>query len=202
MLLALGMLASYLLGSFPTSYFVGRWFAGKDLRELGSKNLGATNVYRVLGLKHAIPVAIVDVVKGVVPVSVFAPQVGTGPWIPVTLGVAAVVGHVFPVFLKFRGGKGVATASGAVLVLAPTALAVSLVVWTAALMITGYVSVASILGALVFPVAAWFVVPEDVYALGVGLVLAVFILFTHRANIRRLVLGTENRFGDGRRGTS
>jgi len=200
--LALWTLGSYLLGSIPTSYIVGRWFARKDLREFGSKNLGATNVYRVLGLKYAIPVGIVDVAKGVVPVAVFAPHVGSGPWVPVTLGAAAVFGHVFSVFLRFRGGKGVATASGAVLALAPAALAVSLVVWVVALTLTGYVSVASILGALVFPVAAWFAVPEDVYTVGVGLVLAAFITFTHRTNIRRLALGTENRFGEWRRRTS
>ena len=201
MLFALGALGSYLLGSVPTSYIVGRWIAGKDLRQHGSKNLGATNVYRVLGLKYAIPVAIVDVAKGVVPVALFAPHVGSGPWAPVTFGAAAIVGHVFSVFLKFRGGKGVATASGAVLALAPTALAVSLVVWVVVVALTGYVSVASVLGALVFPVAVWFSMPEDVYTFGAGLVLAAFIVFTHRANIRRLALGIENRFGDGRHGT-
>ena len=202
MLFAFGILGSYLLGSVPTSYVVGRWIAGKDLRQHGSKNLGATNVYRVLGLQYAIPVAIVDVAKGVVPVALFAPHVGSGPWVPVTLGAAAVFGHVFSAFLKFRGGKGVATASGAVLALAPTALAVSLVVWVAVVTLTGYVSVASVLGALVFPVAVWFAMPEDMYMFGAGLVLAAFIVFTHRTNIRRLALGVENRFGEGRRGTS
>ncbi len=202
MLFALGALGSYLLGSVPTSYIVGRWIAGKDLRQHGSKNLGATNVYRVLGLKYAIPVALVDVTKGVVAVTVIAPQVSAEPWVPIAFATAAVLGHVFPVFLKFRGGKGVATAGGAVLVLAPTALAVSLVVWVVALTLTGYMSVASVLGALVFPVAVWFVMPEDSYAVAVGLALAAFIVFTHRTNIRRLALGIENRFGEGRRGTS
>jgi glycerol-3-phosphate acyltransferase PlsY len=201
-LFALGIFGSYLLGSVPTSYIVGRWIAGKDLSKLGSKNSGATNVYRVLGLKYAVPVAIVDVAKGVVPVAVIAPEVASGPWGPFALGMAAVVGHVFPVFLKFRGGKGVATASGAVLALAPTALAVSLVVWVVTLALTGYMSVASILGALVFPLAAWFVVPRDLHTFGVGLMLAAFIVFTHRTNIQRLALGIENRFGEGRRGPS
>ena len=202
MLFALGAIGAYLLGSIPTSYVIGRWIAGKDLRQLGSKNLGATNVYRVLGLKYAIPVAIVDVTKGVVPVTVIAPHVGAGPWVPITLAAAAVLGHVFPVFLKFRGGKGVATAGGAVLAIAPTALAVSLVVWVVALTLTGYMSVASVLGALVFPVAAWFIMPDDMHTFGAGLVLAAFIVFTHRTNIRRLALGIENRFGEGRRGAS
>jgi glycerol-3-phosphate acyltransferase PlsY len=198
--LALWFLAAYLVGSIPTSYLVGKTFASKDLRELGSKNLGATNVYRVLGLKYAIPVALVDISKGIVPVSVFARYAGSEPWLPITLGGVAVVGHVFSVFVKFRGGKGVATASGAVLALVPKAFLASLVVWVAALMFTGYVSVASMLAALVFPIAAWFVAPNDVYIFGIGLILAAFILFTHRSNIRRLAIGTEHRFGKWRVG--
>jgi glycerol-3-phosphate acyltransferase PlsY len=201
-ILAFWIFASYLLGSTPTSYIVGRTFASKDLRELGSKNLGATNVYRVLGLKYAVPVAIVDITKGIIPVSFFAPLAGPEPWIPITLGSVAVFGHVFSVFVRFRGGKGVATASGAVLALAPAVFVVSLVVWVVAVALTGYVSVASILGALVFPVAAWFVLPDEAYTFGVGLILAVFIVFTHRPNIRRLALGTEHRFGKRRVGAS
>ncbi len=196
------ILASYVLGSTPTSYIVGQTFASKDLRELGSKNLGATNVYRVLGLKYAIPVGLIDVAKGVIPVTLFARYAGSEPWIPITLGAVAVFGHVFSVFVRFRGGKGVATASGAVVALAPTAFLVSLVVWIVAVKLTGYVSVGSILAALVFPAAAWFAAPDDVYTFGVGLVLAVFILFTHRTNVRRLALGTEHRFGRWRIGAS
>ena len=188
-------LASYLVGAFPTSYLVGRWIGKKDLRKHGSKNLGATNVYRVLGLKYAIPVALLDIGKGVVPVAVFSRFAGNDEWIPVTLGAIAVFGHVFSVFVRFRGGKGVATACGAVLALAPAALGVSAIVWLGALLATRYMSVASILGALVFPVAAWFLVPDDAYVLGVGTLLVVFILFTHRTNIRRLAMGTENRLG-------
>lgn len=202
MTLALWIFASYLLGAVPTSFIVGKLFAGEDLRELGSKNLGATNVLRVFGLKYAIPVGLVDITKGYLPVAVFAPRAGSEPWIPITLGAAAVFGHVFSIFVKFRGGKGVATASGAVLALAPTALAVSIVVWVVTLLLTGYVSVASMAGAMVFPAAAWFLVPGDTYTFWVGLALAAFIVFTHRSNLRRLALGTENRFGKGRLGTS
>jgi len=200
--LAFWIFVSYLFGSIPTSYIVGRTFASKDLRKLGSKNLGATNVFRVLGLKYAIPVALVDITKGVIPVSLLASYAGSEPWIPITLGAAAVIGHVFSVFVRFRGGKGVATASGAVLALAPTAFVVSLVVWIVAVTLTGYVSIGSILGALVFPVAARVVMPDDIYTFGVGLILAAFIVFTHRANIRRLALGTEHRFGKWRVGAS
>lgn len=197
--LGIWCLASYFLGSIPTSHLVSKLVTGVDLRELGSRNLGATNVYRVLGWGFAIPVGVFDVVKGYVPVAMFAPRVGPDPWIAVVLGVAAVVGHVFSVFVRFRGGKGVATATGAVLALAPAALAVSLLVWILTLAITGFVSLGSILGALAFPIAAWFLAPGEPYVLGVGVILAAFIVFNHRHNIRRLAAGTENRFGSRRR---
>ena len=195
MTFGLWIVASYLLGSIPTSYLVGRLGAGIDLRQHGSKNLGATNVYRVLGWRYAVPVGLVDVAKGTVPVAVFGPLAGTEPWMPMVLGLTAVLGHAFSVFVKFRGGKGVATAAGAVLALAPAALGVSAAVWLATLALSGYVSVASILGAAVFPVAVRLTDPTDRYALGVGIALALFIVLTHQSNIRRLAAGTENRFG-------
>jgi len=194
MTLALWILAAYAMGSIPTSYLAGR-IAGVDLRQQGSKNLGATNVYRVLGWKYAVPTGLVDVAKGAIPVALFAPRAGSESWIPMLIGVAAVLGHVFSIFLKFRGGKGVATAAGAVLALAPAALGVSALVWIGVLLVSGYVSLASILGALAFPVAVRLTDPEDSYALGIGLALVLFIIFTHRSNIRRLATGTENRFG-------
>jgi glycerol-3-phosphate acyltransferase PlsY len=187
--------ASYLLGAIPTSYLAARYGAGINLREHGSKNLGATNVYRVLGWKYAVPVGLFDVAKGAVPVALFGPLAGDEPWIPILLGVAAVVGHVYPVFVRFKGGKGVATAAGAVLALAPAALGVSAVVWVLVLAVTGYVSAASMLGAVLFPFAARLTNPENPYIFGLGIALAAFILITHRSNIRRLASGEENRFG-------
>jgi len=198
-MVSLWILASYLLGAIPTSYLAARLGAGIDLRNHGSKNLGATNVYRVLGWKYAVPVGLFDVAKGTVPVAVFGSLAGGGAWVPVALGVAAVVGHVFSVFVKFRGGKGVATAAGAVLALAPIALGLSAIVWVAVLAVTGYVSAASMLGAVAFPIAVRFTSPEDNYTFGVGIALAVFILATHRSNIHRLITGQENRFGRRRR---
>ena len=194
------ILASYLLGAIPTSYLAARFGAGIDLRDHGSKNLGATNVYRVLGWRYAIPVGLFDVAKGTVPVAVFGRLAQGGEWVPVVLGVAAVMGHVYSVFVRFRGGKGVATAAGAVLALAPIALGISAVVWVVVLGATGYVSAASMMGAVAFPGAVWLTAPEDRFTLGVGVALAVFILVTHRSNIRRLIKGQENRFG--RRGRS
>ena len=194
MRLALGVLVAYLLGAVPTSYLVARRFGGIDLREHGSKNLGATNLYRVMGWRYAIPAGAFDVAKGAIPVVLVAPWVGPSAWLPVVLGLAAIVGHVFSLFLRFHGGKGVATAAGAVLGLAPLPLAVSAAVWIVLVWATRYVSVASMAGAVAFPVAAWWLQPHDTPTLTVGVALAAFIVFNHRANIRRLLQGREARF--------
>jgi glycerol-3-phosphate acyltransferase PlsY len=188
------LLGAYLVGSIPTSFLAARYGAGIDLREHGSKNLGATNLYRTLGWGYAVPVGLFDVAKGAVPAflaAAFLPQ----PWAPLAVGVAAVLGHVFSVFLRFRGGKGVATAAGVVLALAPAALGIAALVWLAVLLGTGYVSLASMLGAIAFPVAARLVYPANGYALAVGVALALFIVYTHHSNIKRLLAGNENRFG-------
>ena len=118
----LWLLASYLMGAIPTSYLLSRLFAGIDLREHGSGNLGATNLYRVLGWKYAIPAASFDIAKGTIPVLLFAPQVSDSQLFALACGVAAILGHVFSVFVGFKGGKGVATAAGVMLGLAPLAL--------------------------------------------------------------------------------
>jgi acyl phosphate:glycerol-3-phosphate acyltransferase len=144
MMAAIGWLVlSYLVGSIPTSFVAGRVFKGIDLRQQGSRNLGATNVYRVLGWKYAIPVGLFDAAKGAVPVWLFGPQVPDVPLFPLYCGLAAVIGHVFSAFVGFKGGKGVATASGVVLAIAPWALLTVLVVWVILVWLTGYVSVGS-----------------------------------------------------------
>ena len=194
MTLPLWLVIGYLFGSIPTSYLAGR-IAGMDLRQHGSKNLGATNVYRVLGWKYAIPVGLVDIAKGALPVMLAAATSFREEWLPLLVGVAAVAGHVFSMFLRFKGGKGVATAAGVVLALAPAPLGVSALVWVMVLAATGFVSLASMLGAVTFPIAIRLLSPTSVYVFWAGVVLAVFILFTHRANIGRLLAGTENRFG-------
>lgn len=188
--------ASYLLGAFPTSYLVSRMFAGIDLREHGSGNLGATNLYRVLGWKYAIPVALVDIAKGIVPVLVFAPQVSSSELFAVACGVAAILGHVFSVFVRFKGGKGVATAAGVMLGLTPLALGVAAAVWGLVLLLTGYVSLGSIAAALVLPFAVYLIErptsPELVWVAGL---IALGVIVLHRRNIQRLLKGTEGRFG-------
>lgn len=189
------LLGSYLLGAVPTSYLVARWGAGIDLRQVGSRNLGATNLFRVLGWRYAVPVGVFDALKGTLPVLLFAPWAGAGPWGTILLGLAAVVGHVFSIFVGFRGGKGVATSAGVVLGLAPLAFLAAGLVWMIVVRMTGYVSAASMTGAVVFPLAVGLLYSGRKEVLWFGVGLALFIVFLHRANIRRLLSGTESRFG-------
>jgi len=192
-------LASYLLGAIPTSYLVVRLARGEDLRRRGSGNLGATNLYRVLGWRYAVPVALFDMAKGAVPVLVFAPRAGHGEFTPLLLGATAMVGHVFSVFVGFRGGKGVATGAGVVLGLAPWAFLAALAVWALLVRATGYVSLGSIVAALALPPAVWLLQPERRSLIWIFGLLAVLVVVTHRANLRRLLAGTESRFGRGAR---
>jgi acyl phosphate:glycerol-3-phosphate acyltransferase len=189
------VLASYLVGAIPTSYLTVRLVKGQDLRTLGSGNLGATNLYRVLGWKYAVPVGLFDILKGAVPVLVFAPRAGGGDLVALLLGAAAVIGHAFPVFLKFRGGKGVATGAGVVLGLAPWAFLAALVTWVLLVKVSGYVSLASIVAALVLPPAVYLLHPERRQLVMLFVALAALIIVLHGKNIRRLLSGTEHRFG-------
>ncbi len=190
------LIASYLLGAVPTSYLAARLFRGIDLREHGSRNLGATNLYRVLGWRYAVPVGLLDAAKGLVPVLVFAPRVSSSELFALICGLVAVVGHVFSVFVGFKGGKGVATAAGVMLGLTPAALGVAVLVWAALVYLTGYVSVGSIVAAAIFPLAVYLLEPPDQPAmLWLDIAVAAAIVWFHRANIQRLFKGTENRFG-------
>ncbi|MDB4950676.1 MAG: Glycerol-3-phosphate acyltransferase [Gemmatimonadetes bacterium] len=187
--------ASYLLGSVPASYLAGRWARGIDLRAHGSGNLGATNTFRVLGAKVAAPVVLFDVAKGFVPAMLFplwdaSPDARWG----IAYGVAAILGHVFSLYMRFRGGKGVATGAGVFLGLAPFAVGVAFVVWLAVLRASRMVSLASLLASLTLVPALFLTpVPREVRILGVAV--AAFILYSHRGNVRRIVRGEEPRFG-------
>lgn len=193
---ASALIASYLLGAIPTSYLAGRIFRGIDLREHGSKNLGATNLYRALGWRFAIPVGMFDAAKGAIPVLLFAPRVSGSALFALACGITAVVGHVFSIFVGFRGGKGVATAAGMMLALTPAALGVAALVWAVLVFLTGYVSVGSIAAAAVFPLAVYILErPDRPEILWLDAAVALGIIWLHRANIRRLLNGTENRFG-------
>jgi glycerol-3-phosphate acyltransferase PlsY len=193
---ALWLLASYFLGAIPTSHLVSRLFAKIDLREHGSGNLGATNLYRVLGWRYAIPVALFDMAKGAVPVLVFAPRVSDSQLFALACGVAAILGHVFSVFVHFKGGKGVATAAGVMLGLTPLALGVCAVVWGVVVLLTGYVSLGSIAAAATLPLAVYLLErPTTPELLWIDAAVAAGVILLHRRNIQRLLQGTENRFG-------
>ncbi len=194
------LLLAYLLGSIPTSYLIGKFFHGIDLREHGSGNLGATNTFRVLGFRSAIPVVLVDVAKGLVPAWLFPALVGGEFAWAVAFGTAAIVGHMFSVWVGFKGGKGMATSAGVFVGLAPWAVLIGFVLWCALTFGTGYVSVGSIATAISLPVLVALTPHEG----GQGLLwfsgaLAAVVVWAHRGNIRRLLRGEENRFG--RRGT-
>jgi acyl phosphate:glycerol-3-phosphate acyltransferase len=190
------LLASYLLGAIPTSYLAGRLLRGIDLREHGSRNLGATNLYRVLGWRYALPVGLFDAAKGLIPVLVFAPRVSPSELFALVCGLMAVLGHVFSVFVGFRGGKGVATAAGVMLGLTPAALGAALAVWIVLVYFTGYVSVGSIVAAAVFPLAVIVLdPPSQPLVLWLDIAVAAAIIWFHRGNIKRLLNGTESRFG-------
>lgn len=188
------LVISYLLGATPTSYLVARRVRGIDLREHGSGNLGATNAFRVLGWKAATPIFIVDIFKGWLPAALFPLWDGATGWgWPLAYGAAAIVGHVFSIYVGFRGGKGVATGAGVFLALAPIAVLAGLVVWLLLVFATGYVSLASIMAAIVLPLIVLLMQGANpVFYL--SLALAAFVIYAHRANVRRLLRGEEHRF--------
>jgi len=197
---AVAVLLAYALGSIPAAYIAGR-SRGIDLRKHGSGNLGATNVFRVLGAKVGIAVFLFDMAKGALPVLLF-PQWTTAPWgltsplaMPIACGIAAIAGHVRPVFLKFgKGGKGVATAAGVFLGLAPIPAIIALVTFAAVLLASGYVSLGSLTAATILPIAVYLTSGvSPLLFLSIGL--AAFVFWTHRANIGRLRRGEEHRFG-------
>ena len=201
---ALGLVIAYLSGSIPFAYLAGRLRKGIDLRQHGSGNLGATNVYRLLGWRIALVVLLLDAAKGAVPVLLLPHVMGVGEgssseyawaW-PIAYGVAAIAGHVRSVFLLWKGGgKGVATAAGVFFALALTPMVAAAVVWLGVVFASGYVSLASICAALALPVAIALVQGVDSPLLYVSLVVAFFVVWTHRTNIGRLRRGEEHRFG-------
>ncbi|MET0395864.1 MAG: glycerol-3-phosphate 1-O-acyltransferase PlsY [Longimicrobiaceae bacterium] len=189
------VVAGYLLGSVPASYVAGRLVRGIDLREHGSGNLGATNTFRVLGAKVAAPVMFFDVLKGFVPAWYFPLWDSSPDWRwALAYGAAAIVGHVFSLYMRFRGGKGVATGAGVFLALAPAAVGGAFLVWLATLRLGRMVSLASIMAALTMLPLLWLTSERwEVRALGGAI--AAFVVFSHRANVGRILRGEEHRFG-------
>jgi glycerol-3-phosphate acyltransferase PlsY len=202
--LAVVLVLSYLIGAFPSGVVIGRIVKGIDIRRHGSGSAGATNVWRVLGWHIALPVAVIDVAKGAATAAGIA-RLPLGP-LPLSLevvailcGLAAVLGHVFPIYIGFRGGKGVATAGGMLIATAPIPIACALGVFLFAVFLSGKVSLGSILAAWTIPVSALLLdlLTDLAYPpLLIGLTggLALFILYTHRTNIARLLKGEERSF--------
>ena len=197
------MICAYLLGSIPSAVWIGRIIKGVDVREFGSKNAGATNMMRVLGVKIGIPVLLIDVFKGFAAVKLAflssVLEVGTNSFVTfqIVLGAAAVIGHVFPVFAGFRGGKGVATIVGILLALHWQATFVAIVVFLTALFISKYVSLSSLMMGVSFPVSVIFIF-KTYYNTCTSLqifsvVISVLLFVTHRKNISRLLKGEENK---------
>jgi glycerol-3-phosphate acyltransferase PlsY len=194
------LVAGFLLGSLPWSLWWAR-SRGIDLRKVGSGNLGATNVYRALGLLPGLAVLALDIGKGTLAV-ILARTFAEGGAVPAVVGLAAVAGHMASPFARFRGGKGVATGFGVFLGLAPLAAVGALLVWGAALILGGWVSVASALGALVLPVFVHLsrldLGPRYPWALGLSILVAVLIIVRHRANWARLARGREQAIWENR----
>jgi acyl phosphate:glycerol-3-phosphate acyltransferase len=194
------LLLAYLLGSLPSAVWIGKIFYGIDIREYGSGNAGATNTFRVLGKKAGIPVLLIDILKGYVAV-----QLATiiGNYLPatqqfvnfkLTLGVAALLGHIFPVFAGFRGGKGVATLLVILSGVHPPAALVCAGVFALTLFFTRYVSLSSMISAIAFPIVIMFLYNETIRSLNVfSMFVAILVLITHQKNIERLLRGEESR---------
>ena len=200
MVLDIGLIAvAYLLGSIPSAVWIGRRFYGVDVRQHGSKNAGATNTLRVLGLRAALPVFAIDMLKGLAAVMLShlaGYPAGSDAMfnLKVALVAAAVIGHILPVFAGFKGGKGVATLAGAVLGVYPLAVLLCLVVFAVVFGLTRYVSLGSMSAGVAFPVFVIGVLGERSLALIVfSVVIALLLLFTHRKNIRRLLSHTESK---------
>ena len=198
--------AGYLLGSISGSLALGR-LRGVDIRQLGSGNAGGTNALRTVGWKFALGVVLIDVGKGAVaagllPLILLQLPFTAFDWhtLAAAAGFAAVLGHVWPLYFRFRGGKGAGTAVGVVAVVAPWCLAPLLLVWVVTIVGTGYVGLATILAGLSIVPAMWLLGPEDLPpALGaLAIALAILLIYTHRANLARMRSGSENRFEKAR----
>lgn len=203
----LAMVVAYLFGSIPSSVWWGRAFHGIDVREHGSRNAGATNTFRVLGWRAGLPVLLLDVAKGFIPVrllpnfSGLEPDTGPWMWLRVALVMATVVGHLYPVFAGFKGGKGVATSLGGVLAVHPGAAAICVAVFTLVFLASRYVSLGSLSAALSFPLAMLLLYHEvSPVKIGFAIVLCLLVFYTHRENIGRLWRGQENRMDLAGRG--
>ena len=203
-LLSVLLVGSYLLGSIPFGYVAGR-LAGTDIRQAGSGNVGATNVVRILGKRYGYPVFALDVLKGfgAVKISMLLapgrpPQWNSPEIFGILAAISSVLGHLYPPWLKFKGGKGVATSAGALLALTPLATLIGVAIWVIVFWMTRYVSLASVIAAIVLPLVILVVSRHDQNKVGPlvfsSACVAIIVVWRHRSNLSRLMRGTEPRF--------
>ena len=207
------ILLSYLVGSFPTALLIGKFFGGVDLRHHGSGNMGSTNAFRVMGWKLGLLVQVIDITKGLIATLLISrlfygslPFENRTPFQDITIvqiiaGISAVIGHVWTIFANFKGGKGINTAAGVLVSLAPVDATISIGVFMIVLVSSGYVSLGSITAAFAFPVVLF--LRENLFKVDVNgystliyfsIVVCIFLIYNHRGNISRLLYGEENRF--------
>ena len=201
-LIILTLIGAYLLGSIPTSVWYGIGYFGVDVRKMGSGNAGATNTFRVLGKRAGTVVMLIDVLKGwtatsLAPLLFYSGAITVNHVLPykILFGIIAIVGHIFPVFVKFKGGKGVATLLGMVLAIHPELALVCITIFILTLILSQYVSLSSILATLAFPVLSLLGLfgPPDPLLVGFGFAMFLLVVVTHQKNIVRLLNGNENR---------
>jgi glycerol-3-phosphate acyltransferase PlsY len=188
------VIGAYFIGSLPTALLLVRWVTGSDVRLSGSGNVGATNAARAAGIRIGAVVTLVDMVKGALPVLVMQWFNPSSCWLALTM-LAAVVGHIYPVWLRFRGGKGVATGFGAFLVLAPLPAGVAFLIWVLVVATSRVVSLGSMIASACFPVLVYFLDHPPESVMWTVIAAASLIVWRHRANMRNLVMGTEPRIG-------
>jgi len=195
----LALLLAYVLGSIPFGFLLVKWTTGRDVRRAGSGNIGATNVLRTTGRAAGVATLLLDIAKGYVAVMVAGHLTGDSALWMSAAALAVMAGHSYPVFLRFQGGKAVASFVGAFLALTPGALVLALVIFLGVMLWTRHVSMASIVAAATFPLAVWILLQPAWPVWGSALVAAAFIIYRHRSNIERLRSGTEHVFEWGAR---
>lgn len=196
------VLLAYLMGSIPSAVWIGKLLYGVDVRDFGSGNAGATNTFRVLGKKAGLPVLIMDVLKGFLAVKLvwltvkYLPDTQQFVNLELSLGLAALIGHIFPVFAGFRGGKGVATLLGILCAVHIGAALICVAVFMVTILLTQYVSLSSMLSALTFPVSIMFIYHVTIPGLNIfAMFVCVLVFITHQKNIERLLNGEEGKIG-------
>jgi glycerol-3-phosphate acyltransferase PlsY len=187
------ILLGYLIGSIPFALILARRWGASDLRLVGSGNLGAANVMRASGIPAGVLVAVLDMAKGAASVWLAA-RVSAGPALPAAAGLAAIIGHIYPIWLRFRGGKGVATACGVFALLTPLAILPALAIFTLVVSTTKYISLGSVLAAMALPPLTW-VLGGPAPVVAAALASSIIIVFRHRSNLLRMRAGTERRIG-------